>query len=454
MRNTALILVVIILLGLVVIPSTVSAATNLYVQTFENGSDLTVASGPRNCNSNGLSAGGPGESTSEWVTVCAAAAGGGSVGSYAYSPEVPITASVSTLRFTIGLNAASEQGNYGCGGANPWSYVVGFYATLEDAQNSFALETFDLRFECNGNQFDGPTSVPSFRYRLENDAVGPSAWVSAGSGLGGILTPAANKRYATFWVEYSLDGLVDVFMTTTATPTISNYQLSGFPAVRALGVFATGNIALAYIQHNAIDDIYYCDTSADRCPVPSSGGGGGGPGGGGSVVPAFPPDLTPACDLGPMDWALPAAQPGRRNVSIFDGRPEAVLVIQYVISWGDGTQTIAYESPIFHAYKADDIYTVIVRVAYRGGGIEVFVTDIDVRGNNCSLQMFVREFYPLLAGLGAFLFLCAVIVTATKYRIDRKVRRLGRRYLLIGTVVIFVLLLVVTAYAALVGIPI
>lgn len=184
--------------------------------------------------------------------------------------------------------------------------------------------------------------------------------------------------------------------------------------------------------------------------------GGDDSGGGGGGVPGapFPSPFQPACGLGVVDWIRPIVQPGSRTVGVNDQRREAALVTFYNVNWGDRTAFTYTTSPFNHTYAKDGIYTITIAVQYRSGAIEVFVSDfIDLRGNNCSMQNFVRNIFPVLSVLAGLCVVGAFIVGLSRRRIRLKLRKLLERYLL-GIAVVAIGIIVATAiYAAANGIP-
>lgn len=184
----------------------------------------------------------------------------------------------------------------------------------------------------------------------------------------------------------------------------------------------------------------------------------GGGGGGGGNPPGFPPDLDFRCDaLTDADWLLPTAQVGSRTVTLYDRRSEAVLVREYLIAWGDGRADIAGGLPVNHTYAAEGVYTITIRLALRTGEVSIFVARADVRGNNCSLQMFAEDLFGPLIALAALALVVAIILTAKSfgYRLDPRKRRTRRiqRGLLGMALVSFGLVLAVAVYATIIGTP-
>ncbi len=184
-------------------------------------------------------------------------------------------------------------------------------------------------------------------------------------------------------------------------------------------------------------------------PAGHSAGGGGGGGGG----PAIPTDLSLACPLSPLDWLVLNPVDGHRDVTIYDGRPEAALAVLYIVGWGDGVTTLSATTPVNHTYPADDVYTLSVRVQHRTGLIEIFTTQVDTRGNNCSAQKFANEYLGILLML-AVLFILAAVITIASRRIKGVRKKMFRRLFLWLGIGIILFALGFVIYAALAGIPI
>lgn len=169
-------------------------------------------------------------------------------------------------------------------------------------------------------------------------------------------------------------------------------------------------------------------------------------------IPEFPPEMPLKCkDVGRLDWLLPVADVGSRNVTIEDNRREASLAVNYVIAWGDGTGNVYSKLPATHTYEDPGVYRITMRVQYRDGSIQIFTSLINVDGNGCSLQMFIEEWLPLLVGIVGLLFLAAIIVQASKLKKNPK-RKL--RLLFLGTLVVFAIFIaIVLVYAYLIKVP-
>ena len=185
------------------------------------------------------------------------------------------------------------------------------------------------------------------------------------------------------------------------------------------------------------------------------GGGGAGAGFGGG-----PTQLDYRCDkLSPVSWISASTEPASKNVTIYDNRRVAALVLQYLVNWGDGWASSATSMPISHTYEKEGLYTITARVAYRTGEIEVFATFVDVRGNNCALHAFVQDIFPILTMLGGLAFIAAFILFLTRksnklLKFKKEVRVLLQRYLLAIAAVSFSIIVVVAIYAAASGIPV
>lgn len=186
----------------------------------------------------------------------------------------------------------------------------------------------------------------------------------------------------------------------------------------------------------------------------SSGGGGGG-----VALPRAPAGLEFSCpSLTDADWLLPTTQAGARSVTLYDFRSEAVLVNEYFISWGDGKVDIVGRLPANHTYAKEDVYVITMRLVLRTGGVDVFVTRVDVRGNNCALQMFAQDLFGPLLGLAALALVVAIILTAKSFRHRLDPRKRGTQRIqkgLLGTTLLsFGIVLATAVYATIIGTPI
>ena len=158
-----------------------------------------------------------------------------------------------------------------------------------------------------------------------------------------------------------------------------------------------------------------------------------------------------------MDWLSAVPGSGSRNVTVLDQRREASLAISYIINWGDGAHSSGTATPLSHTYSEEGLYSITVRIAYRDGSINIFTAWADVRGNNCSFQMFAEDFIPALTLLGALAFIAGLIMFATKktkVALKPQVRRRLARYLFVIVVAVFGFIVAMALYASVAGIPI
>ena len=148
--------------------------------------------------------------------------------------------------------------------------------------------------------------------------------------------------------------------------------------------------------------------------------------------------------------------PGKRcqNVTIEDTRSIAALAVLYVWNFGDGTQEETAKGSVGHVYKEEGLYTVTVRVQYRTGAIEIFLVNVNARGDECLFSEFVHDFFPLLLALIALMAIAAAIVQASKRRIEKRLRKLLIRLFLSVALIAFGIVAVVVIYTTGMNIPI
>lgn len=251
--------------------------------------------------------------------------------------------------------------------------------------------------------------------------------------------------------------VLDGFAFGTGTETAGTGQTVTWNINGADGLFSGSRVAVTSVAPQAMtwessaSSSTCLQTAMDIKSRETTEGNGGPPGGG---LPSLPSDLNAVCPLSPLDWLVAQPVTGHRDITVYDGRSEAALAILYIISWGDGKQDTKATTPVNHTYGKDGIYTLTVRVQYRTGLIEVYVTQVDTRGNNCALQKFANEYIGILLMLAVLLVIAAVIVTASRRRVSSKKRELFRKAFVWLGIGILAIVLAIVVYATLAGIPI
>jgi hypothetical protein len=143
-----------------------------------------------------------------------------------------------------------------------------------------------------------------------------------------------------------------------------------------------------------------------------------------------------------------------QDVTIEDTRSEAALAILYIWNFGDGKQEQTTNGSVSHSYEKEGLYTVTVRVQYRSGAIEIFLINVNARGNECRFTEFVNDWFPILLLLIVLCLLAAFIVEASKSRLEKNVRKKLRRLLLLIGLLAFGIMAAVVVYTSAMGIPI
>ena len=264
--------------------------------------------------------------------------------------------------------------------------------------------------------------------------------------------------FGFFQENNGLNGIQDV--STTGTGQTERNQQSIGPSgcgpihivTSTRPILASGaSVTVGWVSADALGGSWDWTGLFLQFSAPPSGDDGGGGGGGGNSLPY---DFQPKCSLGVAEWLGPAVQPGSKTVIVNDQRREAALVILYNVNWGDGFAQAYTSSPFNHTYAQEGVYTITMAVQYRSGAIEIFVSEfVDVRGNNCSLQRFAREIFPVLSVLAGLATVGAVIVGLARRRIRDKLRKLLERYLLVVVLVSLGIIIATAIYAASIGVP-
>ena len=150
------------------------------------------------------------------------------------------------------------------------------------------------------------------------------------------------------------------------------------------------------------------------------------------------------------------ADPSRRcsNITIEDTRSEAALAILYIWNFGDGTQEQTTKGSVGHTYAKQGLYTVTIRVQYRSGAIEIFLVNVNARGDECLFNEFVHDWFPILLLLIGLMVLAALTVQLSKRRGDPNFKRLLRRLFLLVALIAFAIMAAVVIYTSAMGIPI
>ena|SRR3990167_945879 len=143
-----------------------------------------------------------------------------------------------------------------------------------------------------------------------------------------------------------------------------------------------------------------------------------------------------------------------QDVTIEDTRSAAALAILYIWGFGDGTQQSTTNGSVRHVYEKEGLYTVTVRVQYRSGAIDIFLVNVNARGNECLFSEFVHDFFPILLLLIALMLLAVFIVQASKHRFRKKLKKLLRRLFLSVALIAFAIMAAVVIYTSAMGIPI
>ena len=190
----------------------------------------------------------------------------------------------------------------------------------------------------------------------------------------------------------------------------------------------------------------HCEVSSINLVVTYIDGGGSGDDDGdeGGVGPGVPPG---------WNVRYPGIPNNCREVTIEDQRPEAVLAVLYVWSFGDGQVTTTSRGFVTHAYDEDGLYSVVVRVQYSTGSIDSFVVKVNARGSECIFSEFLNDFGPILLSLIALMLAASVIVMSVR-RIPKDSKRLLLRVFLGVAIAATAVLLAVLGYAHWANIPI
>ena len=143
-----------------------------------------------------------------------------------------------------------------------------------------------------------------------------------------------------------------------------------------------------------------------------------------------------------------------QNVAIEDTRSQAALAILYIWNFGDGTQEQTTKGIVNHTYEKEGLYTVTVRVQYRSGAIDIFLVNVNARGDECWFTEFVHDFFPILLLLIGLMLLAVFIVQASKYRFRKDLKKLLRRLFLSVALIAFAIMAAVVIYTSAMGIPI